>query len=137
MRDFRKYPSWVHLELVNWTRYCWQGSWPHPIPPDHCTSIESRYLAPAGDTMNDEPPRPRPIINAHRAMWVQDIYDGLPQMPKLVLRAEYPQYQQSGRAEFGMAGAARRLKISLREYEENLTVAVGRVWDAFEKRGLI
>ncbi len=132
-RDYRHYPAWLHRELVNWSRWCWSGGWPHPLPPDHCASLEGEYIAPPYFEDEAPPPKPAPI-NPETARVVDGVWYRMPDGPRLVLRDEYPMYGQSGRAEFGKVGAARRLKMSLKLYEDNLVVAIGRVWTALEDR---
>ena len=129
-RDLRHFPEWLHYELLNWSRWCWQGAWPHPLPPSQCGSVEHDYIRFRVDACDDEP-RPIPA-NASRALVVDRVWHGLANVPKQVLRAEYPQYHSSSRAEFGRVGAARRMGLMLRDYEAALAVAVGRVWDTFE-----
>ena len=129
-RDLRRFPDWLHHELLNWSRWCWQGALPHPFPPSHCASVEHEYTRLRAEGSSDEA-RPIPA-NETRALIVDGVWRTLPPLPKQVIRAEYPQYQASGRAEFGRVGAARRLGLSLHDYEAALTVAGGRVWDAFE-----
>ncbi len=127
-RDLNNFPRWLHYELLNWSHWCWLGPYPQPIPPRQCGSAERKYLRPRADS---DDPRPTPPNTAH-AIIVDGVWQRLPQIPKQVLRAEYPQYHESGRAEFGRVGAARRLGLWLRDYEAALGQAVGRVWEAFE-----
>ena len=131
-RDLRHFPEWLHYELLNWSRWCWQGAWPHPLPPSQCGSAERDYIRFRVDDCSDEP-RPIPP-NASRALIVDGVWHGLANEPRQVLRAEDPQYHASGRAEFGRVGAARRMGLRLRDYEAALAVGVGRVWDAFGGR---
>ena len=130
--DLRTYPDWIHAELINWSRWCWLGAWPHPLPPEYCGSIERNYPGhrlPEGNA-DDEA---RPIQpNETNARIVDRVWKALPDLPRLVLRAEYPQRYESGRVEHGRAGAARWLHVSLRDYEAGLIVAIGRIWEAFE-----
>lgn len=123
----------VHQELVNWSRWCWLGEWPHPLPPTKCGSIESAYRAPVDVNFDEsqEPPLP-PTIRPHdaSARIVQAVYDKLPNANRLVLKAEYPARQDSGRAE-GRHVAARRLGVSLWAYESALDHACKRVEEAF------
>ena len=130
MHDHCRLPDWLHHELLNWSRWCWLGAWPHPLPPSHCGSVERDYTRFRVDGSADDA-RPIPP-NEPRALIVDDVWRDLPPAPRQVLRAEYPQYHESGRAEFGRVGAARRMRMCLREYEAALCVAAGRVWDAFE-----
>ena len=127
----RSFPDWVHDELCNWARFCWEGEYPQPVPPNHCYSFEHNYLAPS-DMGCDDAPSTRILANARHALIVQDVYVVLPITQRLVLRAEYPQRIESGRAEFGKIGAARRLKMRVSEYDAALTAAAGSVRRAFE-----
>ena len=129
-RDYRKFPDWIHHELQNWARWCWLGATPVPMSPGHCGSIESQYVR-VNDENSSDGARPIPP-NEDRARRVDEVWRRLPDAPRLVLRAEYPQRWSSGRVEHGQAGAARRLHMSLRQYEEALAVAIGRVWEAME-----
>jgi hypothetical protein len=129
-RDLRNFPDWLHHELLNWSRWCWLGPWPHPLPPNQCGSVE-RYYIRVNDENTTEGARSIPP-NTDRAMLVNSVWDALPDDPRQVLRAEYPQYHESGRAEFGRVGAARKMKMRLRDYENALCVAIGRVWDVME-----
>ncbi len=134
IRDFRHYPEWLHHELLNWSRWCWLGAYPHPLPPSHCYSIEHQFAGwrlPEGADVAPLPEKlPAPI--EARARIVNDAWSALPDLPRMVLRAEYPQRRESGRLEYGQAGAARRLHIRLSEYEGALVMAIGRVWTALE-----
>jgi len=132
--DHRHCPEWLHNELLNWSRWCWQGPYPHPLPPGHCYSIEHQYVGHRleGETEGDPVPTRNPEPNAARAMLVDAVWKRMVGAPRFVLRAEYPQRWSSGRAEHGQVGAARRLKMSLRDYEAALAVAIGRVWAAME-----
>ena len=126
-----RYPEWVHFELINWSRFCWEGSYPHPLPPRHCTSIECRYLAPSVSEENESTEPPYILANAHNAMRVQNVFIGLPETQRLVLIAEYPKRRESGRADHGTVGAARRLRIRVAEYEYALSCAGIKVMHAF------
>lgn len=133
-QDYRSYPDWVHHELMNWSRWCWLGPWPHPLPMQTCASIEREYtryrLPEYGE--DESPPPPRIEPNEINAQIVDRVWKALTPGPHFVLRAEYPQRMESGRLEFGKLGAARRLGMSLAEYEAHLVTAVGRVLEAFE-----
>lgn len=126
----RWYPDWLHNELINWCRFCWDGPYPHPLPPSHCYSVEHKYVAPSD---LGEPEQARIIIRVKDALKVQAIYDAMPIEQKLVIRAEYPKRHESGRME-GRAAAARQLGIKTRQYDERLTAAIGKLWDSLEKR---
>lgn len=123
-------PDIAHFELMNWSRFCWEGTYPHPLPANHCYSFEHNYLAPS-DMGNEDAPAPRILANARNAMRVQSVYIALPLIQRLVLRAEYPQRHESGRAAYGKVGAARKLHISLSEYEYSLLSAVAKVMEEF------
>ncbi len=103
---------------------------PGPVDPGHCGSIEHTYIR-RNDENTSDGARPIPP-NEHRARIVQEVWCRLPIMPHLVLRAEYPQRFASGRYHHGQIGAARRLHISIADYERHLMAAFGRVWDRFE-----
>ena len=123
-------PDLAHFELINWSRYCWEGSFPHPLPPSHCYSFEHNYLAPS-DMSNEDAPKPRIPANEYNAKRVQKVFMALPTAQRLVLRAEYPMRHVSSRKEFGMVGAARKLHISLCEYEYALHSAASKVMEEF------
>lgn len=127
---FRDHPAWVHEELMNWSRWCWGGAYPHPLPHTACGSVEKNYrgLSDEGTTETARPIRPNEV----RARMVQAAWEALPPLPRQVLRAEYPQRHESGRTAQGRSGAAKRMQISLEEYEAALSVASHRVKLAFE-----
>lgn len=122
-------PDQVHAELVNWSRWCWTGEWPHPLPATHCGSIESQYKPPASWIEDAEDAMRQPTIrpNAQRAQIVQGVYDRLEGYGRLVLKSEYPCRAQRGTRE----QAARRIGITLYQYENWLAYAVRQVEGAF------
>ena len=120
----------AHFELINWARWCWLGRFPHPLPPEHCASYEHHYLAPSDLGDSDAPPS-RILPNAQNARRVQAIYDALPETQRQVIRAEYPQFRQSGRAEHGRHWMARHLGIAVSEYDYALQVVSGLVMEEF------
>ena len=126
----QRIPDIAHFELMNWSRFCWEGPYPHPLPPTHCYSFEHNYIAPS-DMGNDDKPVSRIFANAHNAMRVQNVFIMLPTTQRLVIRAEYPKRHESGRAEFGMVGASRRLHMKLSEYEYALSAVVSKVMEEF------
>lgn len=128
--DLQYYPSWLHEELLNWSRWCWLGKYPHPMPETTCASFEKNYQR-ISEEGTVEDVRPIPPNTTH-ALIVQQVWETLPHMPKQVLRAEYPQRRESGRIEHGRKGAARFLHISLNEYESALSIATYRILIAFE-----
>lgn len=120
----------VHQELLNWARWCWQGEWPHPLPPTHCGSLESGYRAPPywnPDDANEAPPPPVIEPNARNARIVQAVYDRLAERERRVLKAEYP----CRRDYRGKQDAAGVLGISISQYDDSLAYAVRRVEEAF------
>ena len=124
-------PNAVHQELINWSRWCWRGPWPHPLPPEHCGSLESQYRPPPDWNPDDPPIPPRIRPNERNARIVQAVYDSLEMDARLVLKAEYPGWIESGRTD-GRSVAAVRLGMSLWTYELLLQSAVNRVEVAFE-----
>lgn len=132
--DLRKVPSWVHAELQNWRRWTWEGSYPHPLPPTVCGSVESEYRPPAHESCDADP---RPMkADPDRAKIVDSVWRNLPPDQKLVLKVEYPARHEYEWA-FGRAGVARKLKMRLADYEAALFAAMSKVWIAFDGgRGL-
>lgn len=128
--DLRTYPTWVHEELMNWSRWCWRGAYPHPLPHTACGSVERNYQR-ISEEATAENARPIPPNEAY-ARIVQAAWEAMPHLPRQVLRAEYPQRHESGRVEHGRNGAAVRLQISLEQYEAALSVASYKVMKAFE-----
>jgi hypothetical protein len=135
-REEWRIPDAVHYELLNWSRWCWIGEWPHPLPATHCGSLESQYRAPAEwgeDAQNEAPRVPTIRPNERQARLVQSVYDRLEERPRLVLRAEYPARHASGRTE-SKAVAAARLGMPVWAYDDSLMMAVRRVEDALAVR---
>lgn len=120
-------PDKIHEELLNWSRWCWLGEWPHPLPATKCGSLESGYRAPPDWNPDDPPLPPRIRPNERHAKRVQAVYQGFLDEGKaegaLVLKAEYP-----CRAERGTrTQAAHRIGLTVQQYENWLQVAVNRV----------
>lgn len=116
-------PDAVHEELLNWSRWCWLGEWPHPLPATHCGSLESQYRAPPDWNPDDMPEAPYIRPNERQARRVQGVYEGLDGCGRLVLKSEYP-----GRRERGTrTEAAHRIGLTLPQYENWLQIAVNRV----------
>lgn len=121
----------THAELLNWSRWCWQGSWPHPLPATHCGSLEAQYRAPP-DWNPDDPPEPPSIRpNERNARIVQRVYDRLQDPQRQALKAEYPGRHTSGRIE-SKAVAAARLGMPEWAYDRHLEAAVGQVEKEFQ-----
>jgi hypothetical protein len=118
----RQIPSWVHEELLNWSRWCWEGAYPHPFPPDHCASIEHNYRRTAAEDYSDEAPPSKPIpANRENAIRVQAIFLRLPDSERVVLRAEYPQHRING--EMTRHELARKLGMDAKRYYHWLHLA--------------
>ena len=123
-------PDSVHHELLNWSRWCWTGEWPHPLPRTVCGSLESGYRSPP-DWNPDDPPQPTPIQpNAINAKRVQAIYDGLGELGRKVLKAEYPCHREHA----GRQGAAFMIGISVSTYEHELRIATNKIEAEFAVR---
>lgn len=136
-REEWRIPEAVHYELLNWSRWCWVGEWPHPMPATHCGSLESQYRAPPewNEEASNEAPRASYIRpNDRTARVVQSVYDRLEQPQRLVLRAEYPARHESGRVH-GKATAATKLGLPLWAYDMHLQTAVREVGEAIAIRG--
>lgn len=126
----------IHEELLNWSRWCWQGEWPHPLPATQCGSLESQYRAPDYWNPDDAEEKMRAAYhrpNERHAKVVQAVYDDMldnQPMAALVLKAEYP-----GRATRGnRTVAAHKLGLSVHLYDLWFKVAISRVEAAFEVR---
>lgn len=124
-------PDWLHSELMNWATWAWSGEYPHPLPKRFAMSAEGHYLSPSD--LGDEPEQPRLRPNVERARLVEMVYQQrLTDRERFVLAAEYPRRYVTGRAKHGRGFAARRLKISLVQYEESLRIAARQVERVFE-----
>lgn len=125
-------PDAIHEELVNWSRWCWLGEWPHPLPATHCGSLESQYKTPPEWDMDlaEAPPAPYIRPNERHARIVQEAYDSMPPAERMILQAEYP-----GRHKYrGRTHAATVLGHPMWAYEELLSSAIFKVEEAFEVR---
>lgn len=121
----------IHAELMNWSRFCWLGEWPHPLPASRCASLEGHYQAPPDWNPDDPPPAPTIRPNEKHARIVQAAWEQMPRDERMVLRAEYPARHQSGRVE-GIQVAAARMGLSVRHYEIALAAAIRRVEGVFD-----
>ncbi len=126
-------PDDVHHELLNWSRWCWLGEWPHPIPATSCGSLEAQYRAPPDWNPDDVPPVPYIRPNERHAKIVQAVYDQLPELERQILRAEYPGRMETDRPDWRHAIAV-RLGIPMRIYNRHFKSAVNKVEAAFEIR---
>ena len=127
---YRKFPDWVHWELLNWARWSWEGSYPHPLPSQTCGSVEGEYQPPRYDSC-DEPVR-RIKADEGMALIVDRAWKSLPDTQRLVLAVEYPR-RNDYNWDHGRVGIARKLKIRLTEYEDAFFAAVEKVWRELER----
>jgi hypothetical protein len=128
-----KIPDKVHEELLNWSRWCWLGELPHPLPPTHCGSLEGQYRAPPEWNFEDVNETPRPSYirpNERHARMVQTAFDEMPEPMRKVLKAEYPARHSSRRSK-SVAEAAYYLAMPQWLYLSLLSQAVCRVEEAF------
>lgn len=122
----------VEDELWNWSRWCWQGEWPHPLPPTSCGSGERNF--PSGiDRESDEPP-PRPPILVHRdrALKIHGIYKRLHLVEQRVMQFEYPRRHELGDLTRPQryAKAADKIGIPVALYRDILAKVKSRVREA-------
>lgn len=118
-------PDWLKYEMENWSRYCWSGSYPHPLPPTHCGSPEWQYerIREEGEIESvDNKPIP---INYTNAKIVQSVYDALPIHQAQALRAEYPQRHSGTRRHYIM-------QVGKKVYDSALNSALYRITIAFQ-----
>ena len=126
-------PNLMHAELMNWSRWCWSGPWPHPLPPTQCGSVENGYRAPPAWNPEDPPEPPTIRPNDRNARVVQATWEKLEETVKQVLKAEYPGRATSGRS-MGRHVAAAALRLTVTEYELALSAGVHQVEAAFAVR---
>lgn len=121
-------PDKIHEELLNWSRWCHLGAWPHPLPRTQCGSLEGDYTAPSWEAldMEEAPPPPRIRPNERNARRVQAAWESLEGFPRLALKSEYPGHDHTDRA-----ARAERLRLTIQQYENHLQIAVNRVEAAF------
>lgn len=122
-------PDKIHEELLNWSRWCNLGAWPHPLPRTQCGSLEGDYRPPVWEADGEEeaPPPARIRPNERHARRVQGAWESLEGLPRLALKAEYP----SRLPEDNRQGRADRMGITVQQYENHLQLAVNRVEAAF------
>ncbi len=115
--------DWLEHELLNWARWCRSGPLPHPIPPDHCASIEHRWIDPSDLYKEVEP---RPIApNRQRAEIVHRVFmDRLTQTERWSLIHRYVRRTEE-------PIALRRMKVSRDVFETTLLNAARKVGEAF------
>jgi hypothetical protein len=135
-------PDKIHDELLNWSRWCNLGAWPHPLPRTQCGSFEGNYRVPEWEALEMEeappPPKIRPnerharrVQEAWEAMADRDMHGGLVRVwnCRLVLKAEYPGNDHGHRS-----ARAAALGMTISQYEFELQSAVNRVEAAFAVR---
>lgn len=124
-------PDKMHSELLNWAAWCHLGAWPHPLPRTQCGSFEGNFRVPEWEALDDEEaPPPKPIRpNERHARRVQEAWESLEGFPRLALKSEYPGFVHDHRSE-----RAKRLGITVQQYENHLQIAVNRVEAAFALR---
>lgn len=122
--------DWIDHELRNWARWCWSGAWPHPLPPDHCASIEHLYQAPSdigAEVDAEEAARRIPIVR-DRAEIVHRVYlDRLTKRERLVLVVRYVRRTPADQV-------ARRTGLPENVVAEAMMVSARLVGEAFRER---
>lgn len=115
--------NWIDAELRNWARWCWSGSWPHPLPQDHAASAEGHYIAPSDLGEEPEPRQPAPV--RHRAEIVHKVYlERLTQRERWSLVYRYVKPTED-------RVVVRRLRITARDLETARLDAAKLVGEAF------
>lgn len=119
--------DWIDHELRNWGRWCNSGPLPHPIPPDHCASIEHRYMAPSdlgAEVDAEEVARRIPIVR-ERAEIVNRVYrEQLTDRERRVLVVRYVDRTPADRV-------ARRTRLPENVVAEATIAAARLVGEAF------
>lgn len=122
--------DWIDHELRNWARWCWSGAWPHPLPPDHCASIEHRYMAPSdigAEVDAEEVARRIPIVR-ERAEIVHRVYrEQLTDRERRVLVVRYVHRTPADQV-------ARRTRLSENVVAEATMAAARLVGEAFREK---
>lgn len=122
-------PDWLKAELQNWSRWCWSGPYPHPLPPDHCYSIESNYVRFREENTTAEAPQPKP--NERNALIVNRVYKSLPKPQQKALVAEYPQHHKYKTKAAAVRGTG---FANAKSYDQELFKAISKVWSAFDTK---
>lgn len=122
--------DWIDAELRNWAAWCWSGSWPHPIPPDHAESLEGSFVRDSaldGEEEQAEQVRRPPAPNRRHAEIVHQVYmTHLTDRERWVLVYKYVRPHT-------MEVVLRRLRIGRREWEVALMAAARCVGEAFRE----
>ncbi|MBV6304922.1 hypothetical protein KVP10_08480 [Candidimonas humi] len=82
------FEAWVYHRMWNWSAWCWDGAWPHPLPVISCGSAERRYRPPV--SRDDEERLPKRAIHVEHALMVDRIYQELPRVEQRIVQFEYP-----------------------------------------------
>lgn len=135
------FPAWVYHQMWNWSAWCWDGPWPHPLPVMSCASVERRYRPPA--SRDEEERRPRQMIHIENALVVDEIYQSLPHVEQRIVQYEYPRRYEFD--EFNYRGelirnvrlqkGCRILGIKQVYYQVALGSALAQVQKTFMDRG--
>lgn len=124
--------DWIDAELRNWARWCNSGAWPHPLPPDHCASIEHLYQPPSdlgAEVDAEEVARRIPIVIDH-AKIVHSVYlDRLTERERRVLVVRYVHRTPADQV-------ARGTRLSEVLVAESMMTSARLVGDAFRERRL-
>ena len=119
----RTFPSWCHQELINWSRWCWEGETPVPIPQSTCASYEKHYRPTEWESDPDD--RGRTYVNQEMARHVDIIWRSLPTTSRLIIRAAYPQrhlYESNSEA-------CKAVGIKIHQWEDELNRAAWMIAD--------
>lgn len=127
-------PSWVQDEIWNWSRWCWLGDLPHPMPMTTCASGERAFPSGMDRDEEEEAPPQRPVpVNHDRARRVEQIYQALPLIERRAIQAEYPRRNEYGEATKTErhTKAARNLAISVASFRDVIDRFKQKVWREF------
>lgn len=122
-------PNWIDGELRNWSRWCWSGEWPHPLPIGRAASIEGHYLPESdlgADVEHDEIARRVPVI-ADRAERVHAVYRSVDRRAQRAMKLRYIDGWPAHRVPMLM-------HVSVPMYEAAMLSVVRCVSAAFEGR---
>ena len=81
------FEPWIHHQMWNWSNWCWDGPWPHPLPVMYCGSAERYYRPPRAD--DDENKTRVRKVNVENALIVNGIYESLPKVEQRIVQFEY------------------------------------------------
>lgn len=132
------FPRWVEDELWNWSRWCWTGDWPHPLPPKTCASVERAF--PSGpDWENDDDDRRPDPVHVDNAQRVDLVYQALSLIEQRIMQCEWPrrheydEYDEQGAIARNVRGTAapRYLGVSQGHYRVVVSYIKSQVLKAF------